>query len=194
MMLIIAFTAEKESGKTTAAKELRTHLENRGYRVRFVGFSIPVKEAALDLGWNGEKDAKGRRLLQLIGKEVMRDCIDPDYLVRKMETQIERAAEAAIDICIIDDLRFLNEYGYLRAERAFICKITRRKSLWALVKSFFIPKHGSEAGIPIQLCDYHLRNDGTLEQLLTQVTHCVVPAIFTHQRKNLNGQVTNESV
>lgn len=187
-MFLIALTAEKESGKTTVAKELKVCLEAQGYKTKVMHFADPVYEAALGLGWNGRKDTAGRRLLQLLGKEVLRDCIDPDYLVVKMQESVARADTACCDICILDGMRFLNEYDYVHSARGFIVKITRKKSLLALLRGFFTHKHGSEHGIPVQFCDFHVRNDGTLEQLLSQVSHIVVPTALRHHQRIVHGR------
>ena len=65
------------SGKTTMAKGLIGALLNHDDATHTIlPFAKPVKDVARNMGWNGEKDEKGRRLLQLLGTECGRECID----------------------------------------------------------------------------------------------------------------------
>lgn len=106
------------SGKSTLATKLSIVLENKGYEVLRLPFAQPLKKIAHEMGWNGKKDEKGRRLLQLLGTECMRECIDPDGWItlwmRHVKRQYRMLSEVPIGglkglVVIADDMRFLNE-------------------------------------------------------------------------------------
>jgi hypothetical protein len=65
------------------------------------------------MGWNGKKDKKGRKLLQLIGTECGRQCISESIWTDKF---IEKATRNILppDVVIADDWRFPNEVTDLK--------------------------------------------------------------------------------
>lgn len=75
-------------------------------------FANYLKEVAKTLGWNGEKDKRGRELLIDLGLTVRKH--DINFWVNKVVMGIR---ESNKDFHVISDLRFLNEYEVLR--RAF---------------------------------------------------------------------------
>lgn len=94
-------------GKTTLANHLVTStLHRAGLFGAVVSMASPVKEAALSLGWNGLKDANGRKLLQLLGTDIGRNLIDQDIWVSKWLDTVSRHPASVI---IADDVRFDNE-------------------------------------------------------------------------------------
>jgi hypothetical protein len=107
---VIAFSGQMYAGKTTSAEIVRSLLVDSC----ILSMAAPLKNYARLLGWNGEKDKKGRRLLQLIGTECGRECIDQDIWVKKWwETASKESGYV-----IVDDLRFQNEYDGIRS----LCK------------------------------------------------------------------------
>jgi len=97
------------SGKSTVAKELWTTLFCQNDSLTFTSIKIcrfaeGVKQVARDgFGWDGVKDEKGRRLLQVVGTECGRDY-NKNIWAEKAYTDNKG------DILIFDDWRFPNEY------------------------------------------------------------------------------------
>jgi len=143
-MRVIAIAGKMGSGKSTVASMLAKHAEARGLTVEIIPFAKPLKDLATQIGWDGEKDSKGRRLLQLLGTDVCRDCIDKDYWAKRWRTAAE-ASEA--DIVIVDDVRFDNEAEALVGlmyKMILIAKpIPWWTAAWAAVTS-----HASEQWVP----------------------------------------------
>ena len=106
MRHIIAIHGKLESGKSTAADYLCKHLQ-----AVIKPFAKPIKDFAFSLGWDGNKDTKGRRLLQLLGTEVGRECISDDIWIEKWQESLDNTGSNVTIIC--DDLRFQNEYEHL---------------------------------------------------------------------------------
>ena len=82
-------------------------------------FSSPLKFIAQAyMGWDKEKDEKGRKLLQDIGK-VGREY-NPNIWVTHLLTQLDRKfgnknQVFPTNVVIVDDWRFPNEYAYLKS-------------------------------------------------------------------------------
>ena len=81
---LFLLTGRIASGKSTVARELKKALytEYPDAIIRISGFAYGVKDIARRcFGWDGEKDVKGRRLLQVIGMEAGREY-NPDIWVK----------------------------------------------------------------------------------------------------------------
>ena len=162
MQQIIAIHGKMHSGKSTAAKYVRKH-----NRAVVKPFAKPIKDFAYLLGWDGVKDTKGRRLLQLLGTEVGRECIRENLWVDKWQVSLGAAGQDAIVIC--DDLRFQNEYEHLDALSkkvdVLLIHVIRPTDLswWQRLG----PTHASERGIDfnLDLKPIVIYNSGTISQL-----------------------------
>jgi len=168
MKQIIAVHGLIGSGKTTTSNMLLKEV-----RGTIRPFAKPIKDFAFELGWNGIKDAKGRRLLQLLGTEVGRECIRDTLWVDKWQASLHNTGSKSTVIC--DDLRFQNEYEHLVALSkkmpVALIHITRpgkRKPFWK-------KRHKSEQGIEFHdgLEPYVIINDGTLKQLEFEIQRFV---------------------
>jgi len=152
-MKIIAFTGNKQSGKTESYNELKKIYTDAVYKL---SFAEPVKKIAREqFGWDGKKDKKGRKLLQLIGTEVGRGY-NSNIWVEKMEKILKNINYSNV-IVIIDDLRFDNEAELIKKWNGIIIKIKRPE--------YNGDGHASEKGISNKYIDYIIYNDGTIEQL-----------------------------
>ena len=63
-MIVILISGKIGAGKTTFSHLLEKELNHRGDIVAMqLKLSKPMKDIAAKMGWNGEKDARGRKLL-----------------------------------------------------------------------------------------------------------------------------------
>jgi len=147
---IIAFCGFAGSGKTTAA----TYAAEEFGGV-CIPFAYPIKQLAVHhFGWDGKKDAKGRRLLQVLGTEAGR-AYDPDIWVHHWRAAVEERNR----VVVVDDLRFDNEACAIRAA-----------SRHTLIVEIVRPRHGdgghaSERGISRPHIDLTVFNNGSVAEL-----------------------------
>lgn len=122
---VIGLAGRAGAGKSTAAGFIEEVARARGWRVRRRAFAEPVKAIARrEFGWNGAKDARGRRLLQVIGTEAGR-AYDPEIWVRRAAAEVEREArreefsaqQSGPILFVFDDVRFDNEADFCRWTR-----------------------------------------------------------------------------
>lgn len=103
-------------GKTTAANFINSYLDKEVTSYSYIGsFALGVKQIATMIGWDGVKDAKGRKLLQDVGnlgREYDKDTWI-NYLLNYMK---ENIPEELLDIIIVDDWRFPNEAEYFLSQ------------------------------------------------------------------------------
>jgi len=138
------------SGKSSLAQVLAITCPVSGY---VHPFAKPVKEIARQMGWNGKKDKKGRRLLQLVGTECGRECVHPDVWVRLWRKDM--VVDIQDSVAIADDLRFPNELK--AAHRLRGMPVGRGKAVRSilLLPLYSVPAvaHPSENGLPAAAFD-----------------------------------------
>lgn len=175
---IIAFAGCAGSGKSTAAQYLN---QLKAPLACVLSFADPIKTMAeKEFGWNGEKDDRGRMLLQRLGTECGR-MYNPNIWVQRLDDKIKEIelwacnVEAA-RIYIIDDLRFSNEAEYVKQNGGFIIRVYRDK-LGKL-------NHVSEKGIPDYMIDYIINNNAGIDEL-----HEGVREIYKEIGNNHEGEI-----
>jgi hypothetical protein len=113
-MIKLAFSGWMQSGKTTAADYL-----NEVYGADTVSFADRLKDNLTSIGVAPHrvyqsKDAPVRKLMQLYG-QVMRQQ-DKDYWLKQAKREIKTLEDLGSDCVVIDDLRYKNEFDYLKNE------------------------------------------------------------------------------
>lgn len=160
MKILVLVSGKAGSGKDTVGEYL---VEKFGFR-RYA-FADRLKEIAREVGWNGEKDEKGRRLLQELGSVVRR--YDLDIWVNIVLDEIKKNNGKKV---VITDCRYVNEYqkakefaeefGYLFVP----LKITGRE--YDLPEE--LKTHESESEID-QIPGIEIENNATLASLYRQI-------------------------
>lgn len=146
-MIIGLYSSVPQSGKTTFANALCEAYGPEGYAVSFadilrelvVKVSAPFLSGGEQEAWEWlEDDRKDngiipelcvthRHMLQTIGTEWGRHLIHPDVWVKVLTKRIEDIYYFAKrpPLVVIDDVRFMNEYDFIKAEKGVMVKITR---------------------------------------------------------------------
>ena len=112
---IITFSGKARHGKDSSVQILKQLLEEQGKRVLAINYADYLKYLAKTyFGWDGNKDEKGRTILQQLGTEKVRTKF-PNYWVDTV-VGIVKAFESDFDYILIGDCRFLNEIDRWKEE------------------------------------------------------------------------------
>lgn len=174
MQLVIGLCGKAGSGKGEVSKILSKH-----YSTYVLPFAKPLKEMAKSFGWDGQKDEKGRKFLQLLGTEIGRaynnnhwvDCWkrEADKALRSFDNPFGPGeARETYQIIIADDVRFDNEGECIHSYNGYNIKIEGRA--YDLGGN---STHASEKGLNPNLIDSILDNSGTVEELERRVLNIV---------------------
>lgn len=155
-LVVIGITGRMHVGKSTLADAVCVACSPALRQEPCVrAFADKVKEIARAMGWNGVKDDKGRRLLQLIGTECGRECIHPDIWVRLWRAALPMASVGTTQVVIADDIRFPNEVAAVRELGGLMVKVVR--------PGYHGDGHASETNdLPADLL---IPNAGTIDEL-----------------------------
>jgi hypothetical protein len=166
--LRIAFGYEARVGKDTAVDYLIG--KYGGHRFSFAKALYDIMAAAQEIcGLPKEKD---RRFLQIVGTEWGRER-DPNIWVNIVVDKIRALREE--ENIYISDLRFPNEVEALKKEGFTLVHISRpepeRLQVFSNENVGGSTQHASEVALrgSENLFDYHITNDGTLEEFLKKI-------------------------
>lgn len=145
------------SGKDAAASHLVAH---HGF-TRFA-FADVLKELAFAIGWDGEKDEKGRKLLQDLGHHGRR-LLGADVWVDALTRDIRRLVKdgARLDDIVVTDVRYPNEVKFVKNFGGLLVRIHRP----SLDTSAPMYAHPTETLMDSFIPDRVVYNSGTLRDL-----------------------------
>jgi hypothetical protein len=112
--MIIMISGRAGEGKTSFANLCVEFLQKRGYKAKVFPFAAGVKETAKSMGWDGEKDSDGRKLLQGVGNtgREYRKNVWANWNIREI-TDWLLDIDGEDWVAFIDDWRFPNEGNVL---------------------------------------------------------------------------------
>ena len=117
-MKVICISGKAQHGKDTTAGYLKEFLEAKGKKVLIAHYGDLVKYVCKTFfDWDGQKDEKGRGLLQYVGTDQVRTK-RPDYWV-KFVADILCLFPDEWDYVLIPDCRFPNEIEYMHKRMGF---------------------------------------------------------------------------
>lgn len=108
MLKVILISGKARSGKDTLAMYLKDEAILHGKKTLIIKYADILKFVCQKyFGWNGEKDEKGRTILQQVGTNLCRDN-SPDIWVNCV-IEIVKGLQTEFDYVLIPDTRFPNE-------------------------------------------------------------------------------------
>ena len=110
-MQIVNISGKAEHGKDTLALILKERLSKVGKSSLILHYGDYLKFLCKTLyGWNGVKDEAGRKLLQEVGTDKIRN-VRPDYWVLSVANQVDllQSINKLPDFVFVPDCRFPNE-------------------------------------------------------------------------------------
>ncbi len=111
--LLFIFSGKAGVGKTYCSNVLLGEARKLGYLCEKTSFASGIKNVASEMGWDGLKDTRGRKLLISIGAAGRK--YDRDTWVRKAMEDLEGSPMYPLDIVCIDDWRFPNELYFIES-------------------------------------------------------------------------------
>jgi hypothetical protein len=161
---IYAISGKAQHGKDTFANVLYEELANKGYRVLLTHYADLLKYICKTFfDWNGEKDEKGRHILQYVGTDVVRKE-RPDYWVEFVIDMIDLFGENW-DYVIIPDTRFPNEIDKLKEhyDKVEHIRVVRPNFTSTLTEEQL--KHPSETALDNVEPNITIFNNGSMNDL-----------------------------
>lgn len=163
-MKVILISGKAQNGKDTVADFLHKALVNDGKRVLVTHYADLLKYICTNyFGWDGNKDARGRQMLQYVGTDVIRKQ-NPTLWVDFVSMLLKYFHENW-EYVIIPDCRFPNEVTTM-VENGFDTvhlRVVRNNFKSPLTEEQ--QQHPSEIALDNVEPDYFIYNDGTLGEL-----------------------------
>lgn len=160
-MKVITISGYAEAGKDTVANQIKWQLQDIQFdtRVAIIHYADMLKWVCKQFyGWNGEKDEKGRALLQKVGTGIVR-AKNPNFWVELVANMIDMFKEE-FDFFIIPDCRFPNEADVMK-ERFDCISIRVVRPGYKNHLTEEQRHHASEISMDGYQFDYIINNPGT---------------------------------
>lgn len=167
---IVCICGHAQNGKDTFAKMAEEKLTAKGKKVLIVHYADYLKFMAKTyFGWDGQKDEKGRDLLQWLGTNKVR-TINHDFWVIAVSNFIE-LFKGEYNYIFIPDCRFPNEVSYLRQQFGFekitLVRIYRKDFISPLTEKQ--QEHPSETSMDDQPANYVIKVGEGLDKVQHEV-------------------------
>lgn len=179
-MKIFTISGYAGSGKDTAAGLIQEFLNANGARVLITHNADLLKYICKTyFGWDGIKDEKGRTILQYIGTDIVRKK-DPDFWVRFIVSVLTLFRDTW-DYVLIPDCRFPNEIAVLKDSGFDVTTIRVHRDAIKSALTKEQQNHPSETALDGYQFDWHINNDGSLEDLRNRVCEFLESGYHFHQ-------------
>lgn len=176
-MKVICISGKAQHGKDTTAGYLKEFLEERGKKVLICHYGDLVKYVCKTFfDWDGQKDEKGRTLLQKVGTDQIR-AKDPDYWVNFI-SEILWFFPNEWDYVLIPDCRFPNEVERLKQANFDVTHVRVVRENFESPLTEEQQKHPSETALDYYPPDILLINRGDLDNLKYAVSEVIDRIVY----------------
>ena len=175
-MNVICISGKAQHGKDTTASLIKEILEENGERVLIAHYADLLKYICRTFfGWDGNKDEKGRHILQYVGTDVIRQKA-PNYWVDFIAGFLE-LFDGEWDYVLIPDTRFPNEVDLMKDKfGATHIRVIRPGFVSPLTTEQ--QNHPSEVALDDYIPDCFLENSGDIEVLRETVNTWIKETIY----------------
>lgn len=163
-MKVICISGKAQHGKDTSAGFMYEILQESNQKVVVTHYADLVKFVCTKyFGWDGNKDLRGRQLLQRIGTDVVRaQC--PNFWV-DFVTSILKMFDGEWDYVLIPDTRFPNEINVLRDAGFDVTHVRVERAVFNTPLTEEQQNHPSETALDDATPDAYIYNYGGIEEL-----------------------------
>ena len=161
---IFLISGKAQHGKDSVADILMKKLDGKSIKISLADNLKYILKRYY--GWNGEKDEDGRRLLQEIGTDKIREEFGWQVFHAERLCQEIKIIEDKYDYIFIPDVRFKNEIHYIQAMFPYnttTIRVIRPNFESPLNKEQQL--HKSETDLDDYKFEYYIHNDLTLAEL-----------------------------
>jgi len=178
--LCILLSGRAGVGKTTCANFMSIYFDKMGHKSYVGHFAHGVKSVARILGWDGQKDDRGRKLLQQVGS-IGREY-DQDIWCRNLfEEEIPADTHYPYEVVLVDDWRFPNERTFVNGFPEYMVFTIRIHSPEReILKGTEQALDSSETSLPddSNYYDVHIDNFGIDIKELEKLCYSIADSLF----------------
>lgn len=179
-MKVICISGKAQHGKDTTAAMMKEALEADGFSVLIAHYGDLVKYVCKAFfNWDGQKDEKGRTLLQFVGTDIIR-AQQQDYWV-KFARDMLTFFDSQWDYVLIPDCRFPNEIEVMENAEFDVKHVRVRRENFQSPLTLEQQNHPSETALDEIKPDFYVDNNGSLEDLRKAVSQLVTELNGFHQ-------------
>jgi hypothetical protein len=163
----ILISGRMNCGKTTIANLMKFYFTTKKLKVDIFPFAQGVKETAKFMGWDGDKDEKGRQLLIDIGMAGRKYNKD-NWCGLTFDNIIPSDPRFPLDVVLVDDARFSNEINFVKDNFLYQTFVIRVEAPERELKNSIHYNDESEISMPSapnELYDFVVDNSGSKKDL-----------------------------
>lgn len=176
-MKILAISGHAQNGKDTVAGLLRDNLRADGNRVLVTHYADLLKYMCRTFfDWDGNKDEKGRHILQYVGTDVIRKQA-PDFWVDFISSVLTYFKEEW-DLVIIPDTRFPNEIDKLVSNGFDVTHIRVIRPNFKSPLTWAQQIHPSETALDTVEPDVYIINNVSIEELDAKIKEWIKESLY----------------
>lgn len=176
-MKILAISGHAQNGKDTVAGLLRESLKADGNRVLVTHYADLLKYMCRTFfNWDGNKDEKGRHILQYVGTDIIRKQA-PDFWVDFISSVLTYFNENW-DYVLIPDTRFPNEINKLLCNGFDVTHIRVVRPNFESSLTEEQQNHPSETALDNVNPDFYIYNEGSMEEFKAKINEWIKENLY----------------
>ena len=176
-MRILAISGHAQNGKDTVAGLIKDSLKVDGNRVLVAHYADLLKYMCRTFfDWDGNKDEKGRHILQYVGTDIIRKQA-PDFWVDFISSVLTYFKENW-DYVLIPDTRFPNEIDKLISNGFDVIHIRVVRPNFESPLTEEQQSHPSETALDNVNPDFYIYNEGSMDELKEKINKWIQENLY----------------